>query len=250
MSINRYYLKAEEWDQSGVLILRGNEARHCVEVMRTEVGEKVSIFDGEGTEAHCEIIELNSNETKAKVITKSKEPQNQVQLILAQAIPKGKNMDLILQKATELGVTEIIPVISERTIVKISNEEAQKKKEKWERVVLEACKQCGQNWLPKVSDIIDFKGFIKLNREFDLKLIASLQNDSKRLKDWLEESKKGGQETIESAVVVVGPEGDYTPAEIALAKGESYFPLSLGPIVLRSETAAMHCLSILSHELR
>jgi 16S rRNA (uracil1498-N3)-methyltransferase len=167
------------------------------------------------------------------------------EVTLAQAVPKGKNMDFIIEKATELGARSIAPLLSERTIFQVDAEEALKKKQKWQRVAIEACKQCGQNWLPELQTPLSLKAFFEGGAKFDLMLIASLQPDARHLKQVLGESGVKPQRVL----VLVGPEGDFTPAEIALAKSHGCRPITLGPIILRTETAALYCLSVLSHEL-
>ncbi|MFM8831367.1 MAG: RsmE family RNA methyltransferase, partial [Spartobacteria bacterium] len=159
--------------------------------------------------------------------------------------PKGKNMDLIVQKAVELGAARIIPLLSDRTIVQIDADEAGKKREKWSAIALEACKQCGQNHLPEVADPVRPKAFAERLDKGDLHLIASLQPDARPIKTVLAEYGK----VPKRLTIFVGPEGDFTPAEIALAKSHGCQPVTLGPIILRTETAAIYCLSVLAHEL-
>ena len=103
-------------------------------------------------------------------------------MTLAQAVPKGKNMELIVQKATELGVARIVPLLSERTVVHLDGDEIQKKREKWQQIVIEAAKQCGQNWLPQVAEPITPKKFFAEFDRYELPLIASLQDDAHSFK--------------------------------------------------------------------
>jgi 16S rRNA (uracil1498-N3)-methyltransferase len=152
-------------------------------------------------------------------------------------------MELIIEKAVELGVNIIYPVLTERTVVKLDAKDALKKQEKWQRVALEACKQCGQNWLPEVHLP---KSFLEVLRELpphEVKIIAAIQPDSLSLKGILQGSPK-------SAALCIGPEGDFTPAEYAAARASGFAPMTLGPLVLRVETAALYAVSVLSHELR
>jgi 16S rRNA (uracil1498-N3)-methyltransferase len=171
-------------------------------------------------------------------------------IVLGQAIPKGKNMDLIVQKAVEIGAAEIVPIISDRTVVQLDSESASQKQAKWQQIAIEAAKQCGQNWLPRVhapKKLTEF--FSASERAFDLRLIGSLQPDAQQLKRILEtyESERGDRPR--SVLMLVGPEGDFTPAELALARRHGCQPITLGPIILRVETAAIYCLSVLSYEL-
>jgi 16S rRNA (uracil1498-N3)-methyltransferase len=145
MSLARFYLP--QIDEGA---LTGDEAKHCSQVMRRRVGDWIRVFDGKGTEAQAEIVSISAKRVEIRVLDKRRAAPPPVSLSLIQAIPKGANMELIIEKAVELGVNAIWPVLTERTVVKLDAKEAQKKQEKWQRVALEASKQCGQNWLPEV----------------------------------------------------------------------------------------------------
>ena len=222
------------------------ESHHAIGVLRLENGDRVTVFDGQGGEATAEIVDARSNRVTLRKISQGKNEPIRCQITLGQAIPKGKNMDLIIEKATELGAGAIAPLLSERTIVSYDADEAAMKRQKWQRVALEAAKQCGQNWLPAVHAPTSLKAFFAANQKFDLMLIASLQPDAQPLKSVL--SELGGT-SVRSVLILVGPEGDFTPAEINTAKAAGCRPITLGPIILRTETAAIYCLSVLSHEL-
>src|SRR5262249_23253683 len=156
-----------------------------------------------------------------------------------QAIPKRKNMDLIVQKAVEIGAAEIAPIISDRTIVHLDSESASQKQTKWQQIAIEAAKQCGQNWLPRVQAPKKLAEFFSASEQpFDLRLIGSLQPDAQHLKKLLETHSKENGDRPRSVLMLVGPEGDFTPAELALARRHGCQPITLGPIILRVETAA------------
>jgi 16S rRNA (uracil1498-N3)-methyltransferase len=210
-------------------------------------GDRATVFNGHGVEATVEIASVAKRErVELKLLNQTRSTPLACRLTLGQAIPKGKNMDLIVEKATELGAAAIAPLISERTVVQVDAGDAARKQEKWQRVAIEAAKQCGQNWVPTVQFPETPKLFFDRPSSFDLMLIASLQPDALHLKDVLRE---WGANKPARVLVVVGPEGDFTPAELALAKSRGCRPISLGPIILRTETAALYCLSVLSHEL-
>jgi 16S rRNA (uracil1498-N3)-methyltransferase len=156
-------------------------------------------------------------------------------------------MEFIIEKATELGAAAIAPLLSERTVVRGTEEDHVRKQHKWQRVAIEACKQCGQNWLPKVEVPRSPRVFLEAAGQFDLRLIASLQADAQPLKRVIEEF---GSARPTSVLILIGPEGDFTPAEMSLAKSHGCRPITLGPIILRTETAALYCLSVLNHELQ
>jgi 16S rRNA (uracil1498-N3)-methyltransferase len=249
--VHRFYIPPEAWDL-GALRLDASESHHCLGVLRLAPGDKVVVFNGQGQEATAQITEDGTRHAvHLSALHKAKSPPLPCRITLAQAVPKRKNMDLIVQKATELGAAAIVPLLSERTVTRLAGEEdAAAKQTKWQTVAIEAAKQCGQNWLPKVDEPRSIKDFFALRPAFDLLLIASLQPDARSLRPILEEyaGGRGGQRPA-SALILVGPEGDFTPAEISLAKSFGCRPITLGPIVLRTETAAIYCLSVLSYEL-
>jgi 16S rRNA (uracil1498-N3)-methyltransferase len=133
--------------------------------------------------------------------------------------------------------------------VRIDPESAGQKQAKWQQVAIEAAKQCGQNWLPKVRAPRKLSEFFSDNVKFDLQLIGSLQSGAQHLKKILADYSSEHRHLPSSVLMLVGPEGDFTPAELALARSHGCRPITLGPIVLRVETAAIYCLSILSYEL-
>ncbi len=244
--MHRFHLPTENWESA---ILPATESHHCANVLRLESGERVTVFDGSGREATGVILEARAKGVTLKLsgITKTAPPP--CAITLAQAVPKGKNMDLIVQKAVELGASRIAPLLSDRTIVQLHADELAKKRAKWQEVALEACKQCGQNHLPEVASPVAPKEFFEKAERSDLLLIASLQPDARPLKAILAEFHTTNSRLPQSVTVLVGPEGDFTPAELSLAKSNGCQPMTLGPIILRTETAAIYCLSVLAHEL-
>jgi 16S rRNA (uracil1498-N3)-methyltransferase len=249
--VNRFYIPADAWN-SDPLRLDEGESHHCMSVLRMQPGDKLVVFNGRGAEATARIApESDRHEVKLTLLHQTKAAPLPCRILLGQAVPKGKNMDLIVQKATELGAAAIAPILSERTVARVDGEEsAAAKQAKWQGVVIEAAKQCGQNWLPEVPPPRTLKEFFSHLPPVDLMLIASLQPDAGPLRPLLADySASHGGKRPSSVLILVGPEGDFTPAEIALAKSAGCRPITLGPIVLRTETAAIYCLSVLSYEL-
>jgi 16S rRNA (uracil1498-N3)-methyltransferase len=248
--MHRFYISPEDWNP-GALGLAGAEAHHARDVLRMRVGDKLVIFNGRGREITAEIVDLGSNEIGLRKLHEAETPPLLCRIVLGQAIPKGKHMDLIMQKAVEIGAAEIAPIISDRTIVQVHSESAAQKQSKWQQIAVEAAKQCGQNWLPhvhaprKLSELFS----VAAAESFDLQLIGSLQPGAQHLKKVLADYSNEHQRCPRSVLMLVGPEGDFTPAELALARRYGCQPITLGPIILRVETAAIYCLSILSYEL-
>jgi 16S rRNA (uracil1498-N3)-methyltransferase len=246
--MHRFYIAPENW-QTDSPLLTGSEAHHCRNVLRLSPGDKVVLFDGRGRELTAEITSTDAAEIRLRKLHEAQTPPLRCQIALGQAIPKGKNMDLIVQKAVEIGAAQIAPIISDRTVVRLDEESAVSKQSKWQTVAIEAAKQCGQNWLPQIETPQSLAQFFQQHRRFDLQLIGSLQSDAVHLKKILAEYSAEHGDRPTSALMLVGPEGDFTPAELSLARSHGCRPITLGPIVLRVETASIYCLSVLSYEL-
>jgi len=232
------------------LTLSAEESHHLVVVNRAVPGDTVVAFDGRGTEWICELAAADKRAARLKVRFRQKAKPLPCAITLGQALPKGGFMDAIVRKATELGAARIVPLASERTQVHLDGERSDKKIEKWATAALEAAKQCGNPWLPEIAAVQSAAAFMESARGYDLKLIASLQPDAQSLKTVLAAATAALGRTPRSAVWLVGPEGDFTPAELSLARTAGFAPVTLGPLVLRCETAAIYALSILSYELQ
>jgi 16S rRNA (uracil1498-N3)-methyltransferase len=248
--MHRFFISPENWNPSA-LTLSGSEAHHARNVLRMRVGEKLVLFNGRGHEITAEIVDLGGDEIEMKKLHQAETPPLQCRIVLGQAVPKGKNMDLIVQKAVEIGAAEIAPIVSDRTIVQIDSESAVQKQSKWQQIAVEAAKQCGQNWVPHVHEPKKLSELFSAatDESYDLQLIGSLQPGAQHLKKVLTDYSGEHQHRPRSVLMLVGPEGDFTPAELALARRNGCHPITLGPIILRVETAAIYCLSILSYEL-
>ena len=250
MTMHRFYIPPSQWNPDH-LALNEAESHHCTDVLRLRQGQRIVVFNGEGTEVTAEISLLTKREVGLHPIMTQITARPAAAITLAQAVPKGKNMDLVIQKAAELGAAEIIPVISDRTVVRLDAAEAADKQEKWQRIAIEACKQCGQNHLPLVRRPVTLDRFFSRKPVQNLLLIAAIEPGARRLKELLAEwtALHPGKVKPASVLILIGPEGDFTPAEVGFAKSRGCQPMSLGPIILRTETAAIYSLSTLAHEL-
>lgn len=243
--MHRFYIPPNAWNLDH-LALDEAETHHALDVLRVKKGERAVVFNGHGVEATVEVADIESKRISLRPLHHGKTPQLPCAITLGQAIPKGKNMELIVQKATELGVAKIAPLLSERTVIQIEAGEAEKKQAKWQSIAVEAAKQCGQNWLPNVELPRTPKDFFATAERYDLMLIGSLQSDAVHLKSAMAEFRENPPLSV---LVMIGPEGDFTPAEVGLARNHGCRPVTLGPIILRTETAAIYCLSVLGYEL-
>jgi 16S rRNA (uracil1498-N3)-methyltransferase len=246
--MHRFYIPPGDWHPDA-LQLTASEAHHCRNVLRLEPTHKVVLFNGRGHEITAEIVSIDGPEIRLRKLHESQTPPLRCRITLGQAIPKGKNMDWIVQKAVEIGAAEIAPLLSDRTVVRLDEESAASKQAKWQTVAIEAAKQCGQNWLPQVKTPQTLAEFFQDHRRFDLQLIGSLQSDAMHFKKILAEYAGEHGDRPGNVLILVGPEGDFTPAELSLARSQGCRPITLGPVVLRVETASIYCLSILSYEL-
>jgi len=147
--MHRFYISPEEW-RCPTLALRGSEAHHARDVLRMKAGEKIVLFNGRGHEVTVEIAAFEDDEIRLRKLHEAETPPLRGRITLGQAIPKGKNMELIVQKAVEIGAAEIAPIISDRTIVQIDSNTAAQKQRKWQQIAIDAGKQCCQNWLPRL----------------------------------------------------------------------------------------------------
>ena len=233
----RFYLPPESWDSG---LLAGDEARHLSQVMRIKPGATVAVFDGLGRRAEAEVLTATRSEVALRVGDSQSPAQPLPAVTLAQAVPKGKNMELIVQKAVELGVARIQPLVTRHTVV----QPGEGKSEKWRRIALEACKQCGQDTLPDIADPLPFDEWLRATSTAGgLRLIASLAPGAKSLREVL---RSHPQTT--AATMLIGPEGDFAADETSAALSAGFLPVSLGRIVLRVETAALFCVSALRYE--
>ncbi len=229
--------------------LSPEESHHLVTVNRCGRGDPVVVFDGRGREWLTECIDP----ARAAAVLRVKETKQAIPLpcaiTLAQALPKGAVMDDIVRQATEVGAARIVPLLSERTQVHLEGDRAGKKTEKWRTAAIEAAKQCGNPWLPEIAPLQTLAAFIPAAKDYDLKLIASRHAGTTTLKKSLATYAAKHGRAPHSVLWLVGPEGDFSPAEMTAAITAGFQPITLGPLVLRSDTAAIYSLSILSHEL-
>lgn len=229
--------------------LSPEETHHLVNVNRANRGDTVVAFDGAGSEWISELISDAKSGAVLWVRFKQQIKPLGYEITLGQALPKGPSMDAIVRKATEIGARRIVPLASERTQVHLEGERQEKKIEKWQVAALEAAKQCGNSWLPEIAPIQDAAAFMESAKGYDLKLIASLQPGAKSLRDVLQTYRTAHQRAPRKVLWLIGPEGDFTPAEMSHSKSTGFEPITLGPLVLRCETAAVYALSVLSYEL-
>lgn len=260
--MHRFYLPPECCSGSE-LALTGREAHHALHVVRVQEGEQIVILDGAGTKILCRVDRRGRDSVTAAAISRETVPAPPCRITLLQAVPKGKTFETIVQKATELGTWRIVPVLTERTIWK---EDRSSKTEvarandahavpgtrsgKWRQVAIEAIKQCGNPWLPQIEKPLTLRELLSRAEQFDLALVGSLRPDCRHLRDYLAAYRQQHGGPPKTVGIWIGPEGDFTAGELSAIQASGVHPISLGPLVLRTDTAATCCLAILNYELQ
>jgi 16S rRNA (uracil1498-N3)-methyltransferase len=246
--MHRFYLPPSPTPPA-TLALPEREAHHALQVLRLRPGERVSVLDGAGHEFLCELERCHRHEAGLKLLEKRTFPSLPCRITLLQAIPKGKTFEEIVQKATELGAARIVPLLSERVVVRLSGKEAVQKTAKWRGVAVEAIKQCGAAWLPEVTAPLTPAEFLARREEVELALVGSLQTDSRHPRGYFRAFREEHGRLPRSVCIWIGPEGDFSPGELETIKGGGARPITLGPLVLRTDTAAMYCLAVVNYEM-
>jgi 16S rRNA (uracil1498-N3)-methyltransferase len=241
--MHRFYLPPENC-KGDELFLTGSEAHHALHVMRVRRGQSITVLDGVGHEFLCDVQQSDRDKIRLCVKERKAAGSPPCRITLLQAVPKGKLFEAIIQKATELGAARVVPLLSERVVVHLDKKEAARKAAKWQWIAVEAIKQCGATWLPHVEAPTTLEQFLSRKEHFDLALVGSLEPDAKHPREYLRELRRP-----KSAAIWIGPEGDFTPAELEAIKSSGAHPITLGPLVLRMETAAIYCMSIIHYEL-
>ena len=247
--MHRFYLPPELC-RGDIIQLPENESHHASRVLRLEPGERVTVLDGAGHVMDCEVREVSKRNVTLAALKKAFFPPLPCQITLIQAMPKPKALDYIVQKATELGAARIVPLLTERVITHVDERSAPDKAAKLQPVAIEAIKQCGSPWLTKIEPPVSLKKFLARCEQFDLPLVASLQSGSRHPREFIQKFRDTHKRLPKTACLWIGPEGDFTPAEMELILGSVALPVTFGSLVLRSDTAAIYGLSVLNYELQ
>jgi 16S rRNA (uracil1498-N3)-methyltransferase len=247
--MHRFYLPPERC-AGDTLRLDGREAHHALHVLRLKRGELVTVLDGIGNEFMGVVEDCGRNVITLSVSLKNFVPALPCAITLLQAVPKGKIIEGIIQKSVELGARKIVPILAERVVTQLDDDDAENKREKWQQVAIEAIKQCGAAWLPKVEVPVTIEQFLTRKEKFDLLLVGSLQKERRHPREIFREFEAKQKRLPQNAGVWIGPEGDFTLDELQAIQNSGAQPISLGNLTLRVETAAIYCLSVLNYELQ
>lgn len=236
--MRRFFINNKDIKENQAII-SGQEAHHIRDVIRLKPGDKFLGFDGTGKTYTLRIKKL-TGAIEAEIEEVSSRELDMLRVLLASALPRKGKMDYIIEKATELGVSEIIPMITERTIAKIKDKSRTTKQKRWERITLEASKQCSRGILPKIYEVMQFRDAIRQVEDsgYKKRLLACFCEGRKGLNQAL----RGNMKEI---AIFIGPEGDFTKKEIDFARDYGFELVSLGELVLKVDTACIFALSVI-----
>jgi 16S rRNA (uracil1498-N3)-methyltransferase len=231
--MHRFYCSIQNISGNKIIISDKDQVHHLRDVLRLKAEDKVIVFDEQGNEYNCLIRQLSNKTIELKIKARLSKRETKIQITVACAIPKKSRMDEIIDKLTQLGVDRIIPLESERVIIKLDKSKKILRKMRWEKIALSSSQQSQRNILPMIEPIKDIKEVLTQAGDFDLKLIPTLMGERKSLRKILAKAKP------KNILVLIGPEGDFTAEEVDLAIKSGCIPVSLGDLVLRVETAAI-----------
>lgn len=240
----RCYVPPGDW-RADHLQLPPDEVHHLHTVMRARRGEEVTAFDGAGRSALCRIEELERRSGRLEVIQQFQHPKPAPEVILLQGMPREQKMDFLIQKATELGALRLIPVQTDHAVVRVREDMEAAKLARWQRIALNAAKQCGAHWIPAIDPVRPLAEALATLPFVELLLLCSLEPDAQPIRTVLASARRSPPARI---AVLIGPEGDFSARERAAARNAGARPVRLTTSVLRSETAALFALSVLNYE--
>lgn len=241
-----FFVSPTQWSEERVTIT-GRDVHHIGRVLRLKAGDVIAVSDGEGRVSRVRIERLGEEAVEGSVVEAAEVFADEgPSITLVQGLPKGRKFDLIIQKSVELGVGRILPVATARTVVSLEGRRAAERLERWRRIAREAAKQCRRPTIPEVAPLVKLETFIRN--------LGPPEAGQLRLLLW-EEASEPLREVLartsrpSSVVCLVGPEGGFEEAEAALATEAGFAPASLGPRILRTETAPLALLAVLQFAL-
>ena len=245
--MQRFFVEPHQIDEGTHQIhILGSDVNHISNVLRMKQGEELWISDGGKKEYRCTIEDFSSDEVLLHIIY-AQEPDYELQsrIYLFQGLPKADKMELIIQKAVELGAYEVIPVETKRCVVKLDGKKAAKKVERWKQIAESAAKQSKRMLIPNVHEVLTFKEALKYAESMDVRLIPyELAKGMQETKEILADIQPG-----QSIGIFIGPEGGFEEKEVETAISEGAKPITLGKRILRTETAGLAILSVLMFQL-
>ena len=239
--MNRFFVEKISPKDKLIILSDYAQLHHLRDVLRIRLFEQVAVFDGSGNEYIAAVAEIGPEAVKLEIKERRQAREPGVKITVACAIPKKVKMDDIVDKLTQLGVQRLIPLQTERVVVRLDKQKKLQRLSRWQKIALSASKQSQRSSLSEIDPITEFKDAVLAGSGFDLKLIPTLEGRRRSLKQVF----SGFSGKIEKVMLLIGPEGDFTPGEIALAKEAGFLPVSLGHQVLRVDTAAIASVSFI-----
>jgi len=238
----RFFIKPDQVRDPYITVI-GDDVRHIRTVLRKQPGDLLTLLDGQGKEYTVRVRLIEKAEIDTEIVDRRERQHLSPMIILGQGLPKSDKMDWIVQKATELGASSLVPLVTERTILKVKDEE--KRVTRWQKIAREAAMQCNRPDITQVKTILSFRTFINsLAPGPETLLLFPWEEGTEPVKNVLRRHLDA-----KHVVVLIGPEGGFSQAEAEAAKDKGFHLVSLGPTILRTETAAMAALAIIGYEL-
>ncbi|WP_066049828.1 16S rRNA (uracil(1498)-N(3))-methyltransferase [Robertmurraya korlensis] len=243
--MQRYFV---DQTTEGRFVITGDDFRHIVKVMRLKISDQIICTTSRGEGAICQIAEITDEQVVADVVQwEERSSELPVRVTIASGLPKADKLEWIIQKGTELGAYSFVPVATARSVVKWDEKKAEKKVDRWQKIAKEAAEQSHRRIVPSVATPVNLSGLISLSKDYTYKLVA-----------YEEEAKQGERSTLartlqgmkneDSVLIVFGPEGGLTESEVELLSKEGFESCGLGPRILRTETAPLYVLSVISYQ--
>lgn len=239
-----FYIKNEQVENDYIEII-GEDINHIINVLRYKIGDSIDLCDETGIRYETKIVDI-SNE---KILTKvenvlDKTSESPINITLFQGLPKADKFETIIQKATELGVNEIVPVEMKRSIVKLDEKSKERKLDRWQKIAKEAATQSGRNVIPKVSNVVNLKNIVENFEKYDIVLLpyeCELENSIKSV-------LSGVAKMAKNIAIIIGPEGGFDEQEIDMLNKPNIKRVTLGPRILRTETAGLVTAAMIMYE--
>lgn len=244
--MSTFYIKDEQINGNKIYIL-GEDVKHIKNVLRYKIDDCLDVCDESGTRYKTKIVDFEDNKIKVDIIEISSETtEPSINVTLFQGLPKSDKMDMIIQKCTELGIKEVVPVMMDRVIIKLDEKNEVKKQERWKKIAKEASKQSGRQVIPIIQKATNLKNIIENLSKYDIVIVPYECEKDNMLKKVL----KNTENKLVNIAIIIGPEGGFSDEDIKLlSKCEKLKKVSLGPRILRTETAGLATLAMLMYEL-
>lgn len=243
----KFFVKTSQIKEENIYI-NGTDFNHISNVLRLKVGEQITIGNMDTGENYlCEILKFDKEKVTTKIIEKLKEQKEiKLEIHILQGIPKSDKMELIIQKSVELGVSKIIPIQMDRSIVKLNEKDEKKKNDRWNKIAESAAKQCERDIIPEVSMSIKTDNIETIKNDYDIIIVAYEKEENNTIKDVLKEIKKKNKPA--QIAIIIGPEGGISDREIQLLENMDAKIVTIGKRILRTETVALAISSMIVYE--